>query len=239
MAEERPEISLVVPVYNEEDVLPRFREKPVEVLRGLGRPFEIVFVDDGSTDRSPGILQELKAEIPEARVIRLEPNSGLSSALYAGFDHARGEILVSIDADLQNDPEDIPKLLERLGEYDMVCGWRKERDDPFIKRLSSKIGNGWRNWRMGESIHDSCSPLKAFKRAFLEHLPPIDGLHRWYPTLARMSGLTVLEVPVRHHRRKSGKSKYGVWNRLWKGLADLKAVKWMRRYRMRYEAQEV
>jgi dolichol-phosphate mannosyltransferase len=236
---ERPEISLVVPVYNEEEVLPRFRETPLEVLRGLGRSFEIVFADDGSSDRSPEILEEMRRDIPEVRIVRILKNSGLSTALYCGFHHARGEILISIDADLQNDPRDIPKLLEKIGEFDMVCGWRKERDDPFLKRLSSKIGNGWRNWRLGESIHDSCSPLKAFKREFLEHLPPYDGLHRWYPTLARMAGLTVVEVPVRHQRRDTGRSKYGIWNRLWKGLADVKAVKWMRRYRLRYEAEEI
>jgi glycosyltransferase involved in cell wall biosynthesis len=239
MPEERPEISLIVPVYNEEDVLPRFREKPLEVLRGLGRSFEMVFVDDGSADGSPAILDAMKAEIPEVRVIRLDRNWGLTSALDAGFRHARGDILVSIDADLQNDPEDIPKLLDEIEDCDMVCGWRRDRNDPFVKRLSSKVANGWRNWRMGDSIHDTCSPLKAFRREFVRHLPPFDGMHRWLPVLAKMNGLRVREIPVKHHRRGTGSSKYGVWNRLWKGLSDLKAVKWMRRNRLRYEAREV
>jgi glycosyltransferase involved in cell wall biosynthesis len=239
MSKDRPEISLVVPVYNEEDVLPRFRERPLEILRELGRRFEIVFVDDGSADRSAEILAAMKADIPEVRVIRLDRNWGLTSALDAGFRHARGDVLVSIDADLQNDPEDIPKLLDELEDCDMVCGWRKDRQDPFVKRISSKIANGWRNWRMGDSIQDTCSPLKAFRREFVAHLPPFDGMHRWLPVLASMHGLRVKEIPVRHHRRATGRSKYGVWNRLWKGLSDLRAVKWMRRNRLRYEAREV
>lgn len=235
---ERPEISLVVPVYNEEDVLPRFREEPLRVLRELGRTFEIVFVNDGSRDRSAEILAELKSEIPEVRVIHLDRNHGLTSALDAGFRHARGDILVSIDADLQNDPADIPLLLEAIEDCDMVCGWRRDRQDPFIKRLSSKVGNGWRNWRMGDDIHDTCSPLKAFRREFVPHLPPFDGMHRWLPALAKMSGFKVKEIPVRHHRRDTGSSKYGVWNRLFKGLADLRAVKWMRKNRLTYTTRE-
>ncbi len=235
---ERPEVSLVVPVYNEEDVLPRFREEPLTILRELGRTFEIVFVNDGSRDRSAEILTELKSEIPEVRVIHLDRNHGLTSALDAGFRQARGDLIVSIDADLQNDPADIPKLLEELEDCDMVCGWRRDRQDPFIKKLSSKIGNGWRNWRMGDDIHDTCSPLKAFRREFITHLPPFDGMHRWLPALAKMSGLRVKEIPVRHHRRDTGKSKYGVWNRLFKGLADLRAVKWMRKNRLTYVVRE-
>ena len=238
MTEERPEVSLVVPVCDEEDSLPRFRGEPLEVLRGLERSFEIVFVDDGSRDRSPAILEELRTEIAEVRVVRLESHAGLSAALHAGIHHARGEVVVTIDADLQNDPRDIPLLLARLGEADMVCGWRKDRQDSFRKRVASRIGNGWRNRRLGESIRDSCSPLKAFRRAFVRHVPPYDGLHRWYPTLARLAGLRVIEIPVRHRRRTGGRSRFGVWNRLFRGLADVRAVRWMRKRRLRYRATE-
>jgi glycosyltransferase involved in cell wall biosynthesis len=234
-----PQISVVLPVFNEEGNLGRLLDEILPVLRGLGRTFEILFVDDGSRDRSPEVLRELAAAHPEVAVWRLDRNHGLSSALDAGFRSARGEVIVTLDADLQNDPRDIPRLLATLEGNDMVCGWRKERRDPLVKRLSSRVANGWRNLRTGEAVHDITCPLKVFRAAVVPHLPPFDGMHRFYPTLARMAGFRVVEVPVAHRERASGTSKYGVWNRLRKGLSDLRTVRWMQRNRLTYRKERV
>jgi dolichol-phosphate mannosyltransferase len=234
-----PEISVVLPVFNEEGNLGRLLEEILPVLRGLGRTFEILFVDDGSRDRSPEILREMAAVHPEVVVWRLDRNRGLSSALDAGFRSARAPVIVTLDSDLQNDPRDIPRLYAMLGEHDMICGWRRDRDDPFVKRASSRIANWWRNRRTGESMHDITCPLKVFRASIVPHLPPFDGMHRFYPTLARMAGFRVVEVPVAHRPRASGTSKYGVWNRLWKGLSDLGTVRWMQRNRLDYRKERV
>jgi len=234
-----PEVSVVLPVFNEEGNLRPLLDELLPAVRGLGRPFEILFVDDGSRDRTPGVLAELAAEHPEVAVWRLDRNHGLSSALDAGFRSARGEVIVTLDADRQVDPGDIPRLYALLGEHDMVCGWRRDRRDPLVKRVSSRIANGWRNLRTGEAVHDTCCPLKVFRAAIVPHLPPFDGMHRFYPTLARMAGFRVIEVPVAHRERASGSSKYGVWNRLWKGLSDLRTVRWMQRNRLTYRKERV
>ncbi len=234
-----PRVSVVLPVFNEEGNLPRLMEELLPVVRSLGQPFEIVFVDDGSSDGSPGVLRRLAAAHPEVVVFRLDRNHGLSSALDAGFRSARGEVIVTLDADLQNDPADIPRLYGMLGERDMVCGWRRERSDPFVKRASSRIANWWRNRRTGESVHDITCPLKVLRAAIVPHLPPYNGMHRFYPTLARMAGFRVVEVPVAHRPRAAGTSKYGVWNRLWKGLEDLRAIRWMQRNRLTYRKERV
>ena len=234
-----PRVSFVLPVFNEEGNLPRLMEELLPVARSLGGPFEILFVNDGSRDGSAEVLARLAAEHPEVVVWRLDRNHGLSSALDAGFRSARGEIIVTLDTDLQNDPADIPRLHGMLGEFDMVCGWRKERTDPFVKRASSRIANWWRNGRTGESVHDITCPLKVFRASVVPHLPAYNGMHRFYPTLARMAGFRVVEVPVAHRARASGTSKYGVWNRLWKGLSDLRTVRWMQRNRLTYRKERV
>ena len=223
--------SCVVPVYNEEGSLPLLREELLPVLRGLGRPFELVLIDDGSTDRSPGILREFLREIPEVVVYRLDRNHGLSSALDAGFSRARGEVVITLD------PADIPKLLAKLGEADMVLGWRHEREDPFVKRVSSKIANAVRNRFSAEDIHDITCPLKVFRREVFGRIKMFNGMHRFLPTLAKLEGFTVAEVKVGHRARRAGKSKYGVWNRVFKGLSDLRAIRWMKRNRLRYRKE--
>jgi len=235
----RPSVSVVLPVFNEEGNLPTLVEQLLPVVRSLGRTFEVVFVDDGSRDGSPEALGLIAAAHPEVVVWRLDRNHGLSSALDAGFRSARGEFIVTLDADLQNDPADIPRLFAMLGEYDMVCGWRRERHDPWVKRMSSRVANAWRNRRTGESVHDITCPLKVFRASIVPHLPAYNGMHRFYPTLARMAGFRVVEVPVAHRPRLSGTSKYGVWNRLWKGLSDLRTIRWMQRNRLTYRKERV
>jgi dolichol-phosphate mannosyltransferase len=234
-----PEISVVIPVFDEAGNLGRLLEELLPPVRSLGRTFEIVFVDDGSRDDSPRILAEMAARHPEVAVWRLDRNRGLSSALDAGFRSARGSVIVTLDADLQVDPADIPRLHGMLEGHDMVCGWRRDRRDPFVKRASSRIANAWRNLRTGESMHDITCPLKVFRASIVPHLPAYDGMHRFYPTLARMAGFRVVETPVAHRPRGAGASKYGVWNRLWKGLSDLRTIRWMKRNRLDYRKERV
>lgn len=234
-----PRVSVVFPVFNEEGNLRRLVDEVFPVVRALGEPFEVVFVNDGSRDGSLDLLKELRAGHPEIVIWNLDRNHGLSSALDAGFRAARGEIIVTLDADLQNDPADIPRLYAMLDRYDMVCGWRRERNDPWVKRVSSRIANGWRNRRTGESVHDITCPLKVFRASIVPHMPAYNGMHRFYPTLARMAGFRVVEVPVNHRARLAGTSKYGVWNRLWKGLEDLRAIRWMQKNRLTYTKERL
>jgi glycosyltransferase involved in cell wall biosynthesis len=231
--------SCVVPVYNEEGSLPLLREELLPILRELPGEFELLFVDDGSTDKSPEVLREFLAEIPECVVYRLDRNHGLSSALDAGFRRARGEVVISLDADLQNDPKDIPLLLSKLGEADLVIGWRADRKDDFVKRVSSRIANGVRNFLTAEDVHDSTCPLKVFRREVYACIKLFDGLHRFFPTLVKLEGFRIAEVKVAHRPRRAGVSKYGVFNRVFKGLRDLRTVRWMKKNTLRYTAERV
>lgn len=231
--------SCVVPVYNEEGSLPLIRAELLPVLRDLDGDFELLIVDDGSTDRSPEILREFLAEIPECVVYRLDRNWGLTSALDAGFRLARGEVIISLDADLQNDPKDIPLLIGKLDEADLVIGWRADRKDKFVKRISSRIANGVRNWMTDEVVHDSTCPLKVFRREVYARIKMFDGLHRFFPTLVKLEGFRIAEVKVGHRPRREGVSKYGVWNRVFKGLRDLRTVRWMKKNTLRYRSERI
>ncbi len=236
-----PELSVVVPVFNEEGSLDALYAELQPVVARVAPSHEFVFVDDGSRDRSPEILARLAAADPHVRIVRLDRNHGLSSALHCGFHRARGAIVATLDSDLQNDPSDLPKLVDevRSGRADMACGWRRDRIDPFVKKVSSRIANAWRNSRTGESVHDITCPLKAFRREVRDVFLPFDGMHRFLPTLARMAGHRVVEIPVGHRARVHGSSKYGVWNRLFRGMKDLRAVRWMQERRMTYRATEL
>jgi len=232
------EISLVVPVYNEQANLPILIPKLVEVFDRLGSVHEMIFVDDGSSDGSRKTLKEAASRNPSLRVVALKQNRGLSTALLAGTTEARGKIIVTLDSDLQNDPEDITRLLGYLDRYDMATGWRQKRDDPCLKRIASKIGNGVRNRLTGENIHDSACTLRAFKRELVKNLPAFDGMHRFLSTLAKMRGYRIIEVPVTHHPRKYGESKYNIRNRMCRSFVDLLAVRWMKGRRIQYEIEE-
>jgi len=232
------EISVVAPVYNEEGNLPFLIPKLAEVLKGLGRSYEMIFVDDGSSDGSRRILKEMASQYPFIRILRLKENRGLSTALMAGMREARGEKIVTLDSDLQNDPADIPRLLEYLDRYDMATGWRRKREDTWLKKISSKIGNGVRNWLSGENIQDSACTLRAFKKECIQEIPVFNGMHRFLSTLVKMKGYRIVEVPVSHHPRKSGKSKYNIRNRMVRSFIDLLAVRWMKRRALHYEIEE-
>lgn len=225
----RPEISLVIPVFNEEENLPVLAAEIRQALDPLGRPYEVIFVDDGSTDASPAVLAGLAREDRRVRIVRQRRNSGQSAALDAGFRFARGEVVVTLDADLQNDPADIPRLLAHLGEYDVISGVRINRQDTWVRRVSSRIANGIRNWATGESVTDVGCTLRVCRTEYLRRVPMFTGMHRFLPTLLRLAGARVTEVPVNHRPRLHGQAKYGIGNRMFRALDDLRAVRWMQK----------
>ncbi|HXU32876.1 MAG TPA: glycosyltransferase family 2 protein [Thermoanaerobaculia bacterium] len=235
-----PELSLVVPVYNEEENLAPLVREIAAVLEPAGQTYELLLVDDGSTDGGPAAMAALGEADPRIRVIRLKKNSGQSAALDAGFRFARGRIVVTLDADLQNDPADIPRMLAELSRADVVCGIRANRRDTWVRRVSSKVANGVRNRLTHEHVTDVGCTLRVCRRELLHDLPMFTGLHRFLPTLLKMQGGRVVEIPVNHRPRLHGVAKYGIGNRLWRALADLFAVRWMqKRWIDRRLAEEV
>jgi glycosyltransferase involved in cell wall biosynthesis len=233
-----PALSVVIPAYNEEANVEPCHHELVGVLEAHGPAFEVVFVDDGSTDGTPDALRRLAHADHRVRILRFRRNAGQSAALDAGFRAARGAVVVTMDADLQNDPHDIPRLLAALPGHDAVCGWRVDRHDPWTKRIASRVANAVRDRVTRDGVHDTGCSLKAFRREAVQRLHLYRGMHRFLPALLQMEGLRVTEVPVSHRPRKAGVSKYGNWQRLWTGLADLWAVRWMARRRLSYELEE-
>jgi dolichol-phosphate mannosyltransferase len=234
------DVSVVIPVYNEEENLPRLWPELRSVLEGERLDFEVVFVDDGSHDRSADIIRALRESDPRVRLVRLKTNAGETAATDAGFRAARGRLVVTMDADLQNDPHDIPGLLRHLNRWDAVTGWRVNRGDgdSFVRRLSSRIANGVRNRLSGDVVQDSGCTFRAFRRECLRGLVLYRGFHRFLPTLLKMRGYRVLEVPVRNRPRRFGRSKYGVLNRVFAATADLLVVRWMKSRTLHYEIAE-
>jgi glycosyltransferase involved in cell wall biosynthesis len=222
-------VSLVIPVFNEADSLPVLAAEIRAAMEALGAPYEVLFVDDGSTDPSPRVLAELAAGDRRLRVIRLRRNQGQSPALAAGFRRARGEVVVTLDADLQNDPADVPRLLAALDGVDLVSGVRAERHDSWVRRVSSRVANRVRDRVIHDGISDVGCSLKAYRAELLRGLPMFKGMHRFLPALVELAGARVRELPVSHRPRRFGAAKYGIGNRLWRGLADLAAVRWMQK----------
>ncbi|MGC8916952.1 MAG: glycosyltransferase family 2 protein [Thermoanaerobaculum sp.] len=219
--------SVVVPVHNERDNLRPLVAAVLPVMVGLGQPFEVLLVDDGSTDGSAELLDELARENPPVRVLHFEKNCGQSAALAAGFAHARGTVIITLDADLQNDPQDIPALLPLLSQYDAVVGIRKVRHDSLWKRFSSRFANAVRNWLTRENIEDTGCPLKVFRAEAIKKIRMWNGAHRFLPTLLKLEGFSVTQVPVHHRPRRAGKSHYGTWDRAFRGLRDALGVRWL------------
>jgi glycosyltransferase involved in cell wall biosynthesis len=235
-----PDLSVVIPVFNEEESLPRLWPELREVLETLPLTVEVIFVDDGSRDGSAEIVRALREADRRVRLVRLKANAGETAATDAGFRAARGRWIVTMDADLQNDPRDIPRLLAHLDRWDAACGWRVDRGagDSLLRRVSSRVANRVRNAVSDETIHDSGCTFRAFRRECLRGLVLYQGLHRFVPTLLRMQGFRVVEVPVNHRPRRFGRSKYGVLNRAFAATVDLLVVRWMKRRRLRYEVAE-
>ena len=234
------EVALVIPVYNERDNLPLLIDEIARAVGGEGRSYEIVAVDDGSTDGSLEVLEGLRRDHPELRIVAFAERAGQTAALAAGFRAARGRAIVTLDADLQNDPADVPALLAELerSRAAAVVGYRVNRHDSAWKRLQSRIANGVRNRLNRETIRDTGCSLKAFRADAVRALPLFDGMHRFLPTLIRMEGGTVVELPVRHRPRRFGRTKYGMWNRVFRSFADALAVRWMQRRALRYRIRE-
>ena len=223
-----PEVSAVVPAFNEIESLPFLLPELVRALEGTGRRFEVILVDDGSRDGSGDWIAAAARQDPRVRALLLARNSGQSAALVAGFRRARGAVLVALDADGQNDPADIPRLLEALRDADVASGVRALRRDTWVRRLSSRIANATRRAVLGDRISDVGCTLKAYRRDALRSLPHFNGFHRFLPALCQFRGARVVEVAVSHRPRRHGVSKYGVGNRLWRGLRDLGGVLWLK-----------
>jgi len=234
------DLSVVIPVYNEEENLPPLWAELRGVLEGLRLAFEVVFVDDGSRDRSAEIIRGFREGDARVRLVRLKANAGETAATDAGFKAARGRWVVTVDADLQNDPHDIPALLSHLDQWDAVTGWRVKRSegDSILRRVSSQVANRVRNRLSDETVQDSGCTFRAFRRECLRGLVLYRGFHRFVPTLLKMRGYRVLEVPVKNRPRRFGQSKYGVMNRVFVATADLLVVRWMKNRFLRYEVAE-
>ncbi len=229
-----PEISIVVPILDEEDNLTALYREITEVLQPGGRSYEILFIDDGSSDASFALLSSLQQADERIRVIRFRKNFGQTAALAAGFDFARAPIIVTLDGDLQNDPRDIPALVERLEQgFDIVAGWRKERQDPyFSRRLPSFMANRLLSFTTGVHLHDYGCTLKALRAEVAKNIPLYGEMHRFIPAVASWMGVSIDEMVVSHRARQKGKSKYGI-SRTLRVLLDLLTVKFMLSYSSR------
>src|ERR1035438_7761634 len=236
-----PILSLIIPCYDEQDNLRPLVAAIRAAVDPLKLSYEIIFTDDASRDKSWEILKELAASDPRIRALRFAVNSGQSAALWAGLQAARGQFLVTLDADLQNDPKDLPKFVEALKQFDCVCGTRvkaRGEGDHFIRVASSRIANWVRNKLSGEQIADAGCTYRAFKRECIYNLKFFKGMHRFLPTLFKIEGHTVTEIEVSNNPRFAGQSNYGVWNRLFASFYDLLAVRWMKQRMFKYQVAE-
>ena len=227
-------LSIVIPIHNEEPAILPLYDRLTAVLDGLGRPYEIIFVDDASTDRSFDLLANLVETDGRLKVLRLRRNFGQTAALAAGFDEAQGEIIVSLDGDLQHEPEDIPLLLERIDAgYDIASGWRRDRvDNTLTRKIPSRIANWMMKRASGVDLHDFGTTFKAYRSEILKDVNLYGELHRFIPALSASVGARITELPVRHHARRFGESKYGI-SRTVKVLVDLITLKMITTFRSR------
>jgi dolichol-phosphate mannosyltransferase len=234
-----PRLSVVIPVRDEEESLETLHRELDAAVGGQPGGVELIFVDDGSRDASRARLQAIAEKDARVRVLALDAPHGQSAALAAGFEAARGELVATLDADLQNDPADLPRLLAALEHADVVCGVRVARRDAWSRRVASRIANGFRNLVTGERVRDVGCSLRVMRAEPLARVKLYRGLHRFLPTLLRHEGARVIELPVAHRARRHGRSKYGISDRLWVGIADCFAVRWMGRRRLASRAREL
>lgn len=223
-------ISIVIPLYNEEENVRELHSRLKPVLDSIGDEYEIIFIDDGSTDNTLSLLQNIQAADNTVTVLSLRRNFGQTAAFAAGFDYSRGDVIVTMDGDLQNDPNDIPKLLELMKDHDLVSGWRKRRKDPFLsRRLPSIIANSLISKVTGVNLHDYGCSLKAYRRDVIKNLKLYGEMHRFIPAVASWYGVRIAEVETTHHPRLRGKSKYGI-SRTMKVVLDLITVKFLQSF---------
>ena len=223
---ETPRLSVVVPAYNEEENIVPLADEIIAALASLSGGFELILVDDASTDSTARVIGQIKN--PQVRAVYHRINCGQSAAVGSGFQAARGEWVGTLDGDGQNDPADLPAMLEKAihDSVDCVTGVRRKRQDNFIRRFSSRVANGFRNWITGDQVSDSGCGIRVVRRAALREIPVFNGMHRFLPTLLRGQGYTVAETTVNHRERLRGTSKYGVHNRLWRGIRDCFGIRW-------------
>jgi len=241
MTGEIPTLSIAIACYNEQENLRPLVAAIRAAIDPLKLPYEIILTDDCSKDRSWEVLKELAAGDPRVRVQRFAVNCGQSAALWAGLQAARGRYLFTLDGDLQNDPQDLPKFLEPLKRYDCVCGTRvaaRRQGDSLMRVVSSRIANWVRNKLSGEQVSDAACNYRGYRRECIQNLKFFKGMHRFMPTLIKMEGFTVVEIAVSHHSRVAGQSNYGVWNRLFASFYDLLAVRWMKKRMFRVQVAE-
>jgi len=225
-----PSTSIVVPLLNEEWNIKPLYSNLKEVLDSIGKSYEIIFVDDGSTDKTPDLLKELHKKDDTVKIIRFRKNFGQSAAIAAGFEYAKGKIIITMDGDMQNDPTDIPSLLAKINEgYDVISGWRRNRKDPLSKKIPSRISNWFARYLTNVHIHDFGCTLKVYKKEAIEDIELYGEMHRYIPALLAWKGYKVGEIEVSHHPRRHGKPKYGM-SRLVKGFMDLITVKFLLSY---------
>ncbi|MBS0623184.1 MAG: glycosyltransferase family 2 protein [Verrucomicrobia bacterium] len=232
------EYSVVIPIHNEEENLEPLLDEIESVMVALAHPWELICVDDGSTDNSLLILKQNVQRRPYLRIVTFTRNFGQSSAFAAGFQHAKGQFVITLDGDRQNDPQDIPKLLQKAEHADLVVGWRVQRKDTFSKRWISKLSNFVRSRFCQDGIHDTGCSLKVFRTQALRQIKLYHGMHRFLPALFRIEGFSVTEVPVHHRQREKGKTKYHFWNRSLGPFLDMLVVRWMRSRHLKYQVQQ-
>lgn len=224
------DLSIVLPCFNEEGCVEALTDEIVRAVEGLGLRWEVIYVDDCSTDGTFAALGRAQLRHPEVRIVRHSVNCGESAATATAFRHARGAVVVVMDSDQQNDPADIPRLLEALRGADCVATRRRRREDDWVKRVSSKIGNGFRNLVTGvPGVSDAGCTYRAIRSEALREVLVFNGMHRFLPTILRLQGFRIAEIEVNHRPRTTGRSKYGIGNRMWRGIADCFAIRWYRR----------
>lgn len=228
-------ISVIAPVYNEKENILRFIKEVEATLKKEFSSYEIILINDGSTDGSDKLLDEAMNTNAHVKVCHFSKNNGQTAAIDAGFKISTGDFIVTMDSDLQTNPSDIYLLMKYIDRYDMVNGLRKTREDGLKRKISSFCANKIRNLITGDNIQDTGCPLKLFKREVIESFHLYEGMHRFLPTLAKINGFNVIEIPVRHYDRKFGTSKYGIFNRLFKSLKDAFAVRWMKKRYLNYQ----
>jgi glycosyltransferase involved in cell wall biosynthesis len=229
-----PDYSLVIPVFNERDNLLPLLKNIREAMSAVSDSYEIIFVDDGSQDGSSQVLDKIKRENSICRLIVFDRNYGQSSALAAGFKAAKAGIIITLDADLQVDAREIPRLLEKLKDFDMVCGNRGRRSDSMLKRLSSRFANAAVKSLQTRNIRDVGCPLRVFRSDIIQNFVYFDGMHRFLPILAEMAGFSLVEVKISHAPRVYGKTKYSIRNRIRRAFIDLLGVRWLKKRRLKY-----
>jgi dolichol-phosphate mannosyltransferase len=230
--------SIVIPFKNEEENVKDLIEELEPVMNGMNHPWELICIEDGSTDQTLSILNRLAKEKPYLRLVTFTKNYGQSSAFDAGFKASKGEFVITLDGDRQNDPADIPHLLKLIPSCDLVCGYRVNRRDPWSKKITSFFANRVRRGMGLDQVHDTGCSLKVYRKSCLEKIKMYNGMHRFLPALFAIEGFRIRELPVNHRERVKGKTKYNFFNRSFNTIADMLAVRWMKKRQLQYKIKE-